>query len=198
MTGAARPLSICVFCGSSSSARPGRLAEAAALGEAIARRGARLVYGGGGVGLMGACSRAARQSGGAVLGVIPDFLTHVEAAPAGADIRVVASMHERKRMMFEELDAFVILPGAIGTLEEAIEVLSWRRLGLHAKPILIFNPEGFWDPLFALFERFIGEGLLPEAFGGCWRAIAGLDDLLAAIGALHPARDRAFAPVELP
>ncbi len=177
-----RRASICVFCGSSTNANHQRLREASEIGEAIANLGVRLVYGGGGVGLMGVCSAAARKAGGEVLGVIPAFLTHVEAAPAGSDIVVVETMHQRKRLMFEHSDAFVILPGAIGTLEEAIELLSWRRLGLHDKPILFFNPEGFWDPLFDLFQRFVAEDLLPAEFDGCWRAATRLDDLIAALG----------------
>ncbi len=173
--------SVCVYCGSSSQAAPERLKAAAQLGEAIAGKGLRLVYGGGGVGLMGACARAADAHGAIVLGIIPGFLTHVERPPEGATTVVVASMHERKMMMFEEADAFVVLPGAIGTLEEAIELLSWRRLGLHNKPIVFFNPEGFWDPLFGLFERFIGERLLPEEFKDCWRAVSDIDDVLPAL-----------------
>ena len=173
--------SVCVFCGSSSQAAPELLRAAAQLGEAIAGKGLRLVYGGGGVGLMGACARAADAHGATVVGIIPGFLTHVEKPPEGATTVVVASMHERKMLMFEEADAFVVLPGAIGTLEEAIELLSWRRLGLHTKPIVFFNPDGFWDPLFALFERFIGERLLPEEFNDCWRAVNSIEDVLPAL-----------------
>ena len=170
--------SVCVYCGSSSQAAPELLKAAARLGETIAAMGLRLVYGGGGVGLMGACARAADAHGGTVLGIIPGFLTRVEKPPEGATTVVVASMHERKMLMFEEADAFVVLPGAIGTLEEAIELLSWRRLGLHTKPIVFFNPDGFWDPLFSLFERFIGEKLLPEEFKDCWRAVDKIEDVL--------------------
>ena len=153
---------VCVFCGSSNAAAPELLEAAARLGRAIAGAGVRLVYGGGGVGLMGACARAADEAGGRILGVIPLFLTTVEKAPPGVSTVVVTSMHERKMRMFEESDAFVVLPGAIGTLEEVIELLSWRRLGLHAKPIVFYNPDGFWDPLFALFARFIEQHLLPD------------------------------------
>ncbi|MEO8925519.1 MAG: TIGR00730 family Rossman fold protein [Caulobacteraceae bacterium] len=176
--------SVCVFCGSSNTARPALLSAAAALGEILAREGVRLVYGGGGGGLMGACAGAARQAGGRVLGVIPRFLTHVEAAPAGADIVVVASMHARKMRMFEEADAFAVLPGAIGTLEEAIELLSWRRLGLHAKPIVFYNPENFWAPLFALFQQFIDARLLLPQFADCWRAVEGIEGVVPALRAI--------------
>jgi len=170
--------SICVFCGSSNSAAPELLDAAEQLGKGIASAGMRLVYGGGGVGLMGACARAADAAGGRILGVIPEFLTRIENAPASVDTVVVVSMHERKMRMFEEADGFAVLPGAIGTLEEVIELLSWRRLGLHAKPIVFYNPDAFWDPLFALFARFIDENLLPHAFNDCWRAVDNIDEVL--------------------
>ena len=174
-----RPLdSVCVYCGSSNHAAPPLLTAAARLGEAIARQGLRLVYGGGGVGLMGACARAADAAGGRVLGIIPGFLARVEQPPRGARTVVVTSMHERKMAMFEAADAFAVLPGAIGTLEEVIELLSWRRLALHAKPIVFYNPDGFWDPLFTLFERFIEDQLLPPAFNDCWRAVEDVDQVL--------------------
>ena len=93
-------------------------------------------------------------------------------------------MHERKMRMFEEADAFAVLPGAIGTLEEVIELLSWRRLGLHVKPIVFYNPGGFWNPLFALFSRFIDENLLPSAFNDCWREVGDIDDVLPLLAAM--------------
>ena len=176
--------SLGVFCGSSNGADPALIAAAARLGEILAREGLRLVYGGGGVGLMGACARAAHLAGGRVLGVIPGFLTLAESPPPMVETRVVASMHERKMTMFEEADAFAVLPGAIGTLEEAIELLSWRRLGLHAKPIVFYNPRGFWHPLFALFTQFIEAGLLPAEFADCWRAVADIGELIPALRAM--------------
>ena len=175
---------VCVFCGSSNAAAPELLEAAARLGRAIASADVRLVYGGGGVGLMGACARAADDAGGRILGVIPLFLTKVEKAPPGVSTVVVASMHERKMRMFEESDAFVVLPGAIGTLEEVIELLSWRRLGLHAKPIVFYNPDGFWDPLFTLFARFIEQHLLPAAFNDCWTAVGDIDEVLPTLAAM--------------
>ena len=176
--------SVCVYCGSSNGADPTLIAAAASLGEGLAREGLRLVYGGGGVGLMGACARAAHLAGGRVLGVIPGFLTAAESPPPMVDTVVVASMHERKMRLFEEADAFAVLPGAIGTLEEAIELLSWRRLGLHAKPIVFYNPDGFWGPLFALFQQFIDQGLLPAEFAECWRAVAEIAEVVPAIRAM--------------
>jgi uncharacterized protein (TIGR00730 family) len=175
---------VCVFCGSSNDAAPELLAAAARLGKAIAVANIRLVYGGGGVGLMGACARAADKAGGRILGVIPQFLTMVEQPPLGANTVVVASMHERKMRMFEEADAFAVLPGAIGTLDEVIELLSWRRLGLHAKPIAFYNPNGFWDPLFVLFARFIEQRLAPVAFNDCWAAVSDIDAVLPTLAAM--------------
>ena len=167
----ARRESVCVFCGSSNDAAPEWLAAAAELGRILARSELRLIYGGGGVGLMGACARAARDAGGAVLGVIPQFLTGYEHPLPDVETLIVGSMHQRKMRMFEEADAFIVLPGAIGTLEEAIELISWRRLGLHAKPIVFYNPDGFWDPLFALFHQFIDTRLVPPDFEESWRSV---------------------------
>ncbi len=184
-------MSVCVYCGSSNQAAPSLLAAAERLGAAIAAAGLRLVYGGGGVGLMGACARGADAHGGRVLGIIPDFLARIEQPPAGVETRVVKSMHERKMAMFEAADAFAVLPGAIGTLEEVIELLSWRRLALHAKPIVFYNPDGFWDPLFTLFDRFIDERLLPAAFADCWAAVSDIEAVLPTLAAMPRA---AFTP----
>ena len=175
---------VCVYCGSSGEADPALIAAAAALGETLAREGLGLVYGGGGVGLMGACARAAHLAGGRVLGVIPAFLVPAECPPPRVETRVVASMHERKMTMFDRADAFAVLPGAIGTLEEAIELLSWRRLGLHAKPIVFYNPGGFWDPLFALFTQFTERRLLPAEFAACWRAVGDIAEMLPTLRAM--------------
>ena len=152
--------SVCVYCGSSDAADPAFLADAASLGEAIAGAGLRLVYGGGGVGLMGACARAAHEAGGRVLGVIPDFLRGRERPLQDVETVVVDNMHQRKMMMFDQADAFVVLPGGIGTLEEIIELLSWRRIELHEKPSVFYSPCGFWAPLFLLFDHLIEARLL--------------------------------------
>jgi len=170
--------SVCVYCASSDAADPAFLAAASQLGAAIAGEGLRLVYGGGGVGLMGACARAAHAAGGRVLGVIPDFLTSQERQLTTVETVVVTSMHERKMMMFEASDAFAILPGAIGTLEEVIELLSWRRLGLHAKPIVFLDIKGFWQPLFVLFEHILEQKLMPIEFRETWRTVERVEDIL--------------------
>ena len=176
--------SVCVYCGSSDAADPAWLEAAADLGAALAADGLRLIYGGGGVGLMGACARAAHAGGGRVLGVMPQFLASREVVLDEIETVIVQSMHERKIRMFEEADAFVVLPGAIGTLEEAVELLSWRRLGLHAKPIVFYDPGDFWRPLFDLFDRFIAVRLVPEAFKSCWRSVDRIEAVIPALRAM--------------
>jgi uncharacterized protein (TIGR00730 family) len=185
--------SICVYCGSSDAADPALLAAATVFGQILARETIRLVYGGGGVGLMGACARAAHAAGGRVLGVMPEFLSQREILFDKVETIVVRSMHERKMLMFEEADAFVVLPGGIGTLEEAIELLSWRRLELHHKPIVFFNAQGFWEPLFAFFDHAIALKMAPEAFTTAWRAVDTIEAILPAIRAMA-----AVAPEDMP
>jgi uncharacterized protein (TIGR00730 family) len=170
--------SVCVYCASSNAADPAFLAAASELGVTLAREGLRLVYGGGGVGLMGACAKAAHAAGGRVLGIIPHFLTSHERPLAQVETVVVDSMHQRKMMMFEAADAFAILPGAIGTLEEVVELLSWRRLGLHAKPIVFLDINGFWQPLFSLFDHILEQNLMPPEFRETWRAVERVEDIL--------------------
>lgn len=150
--------SLCVYCGSRPGKSPVFEQTAIAIGREAAKRGCRIVYGGGKLGLMGATAGAARDAGGAVFGVIPDFLVELEGILDGVDHKVVDTMHERKMLMFEESDAILTLPGGIGTLEELIEVLSWARLSLHRKPIVVLNQDGFWAPLKQLFEHIVEEG----------------------------------------
>ena len=150
--------SLCIYCGSRSGKDPAFAEAAIAIGKEAAQRGCRVVYGGGKLGLMGATAGAARDANGAVFGVIPDFLVELEGILEGVDHKVVDTMHERKMLMFEESDAILTLPGGIGTLEELIEVLSWARLSLHKKPIVVLNLNNFWAPLKQLFEHIVGEG----------------------------------------
>jgi uncharacterized protein (TIGR00730 family) len=156
--------SICVYCGASDNVNAIYIRLAEALGRELAGRGIRLVYGGGGVGLMGACARAANGAGGDVLGIMPRFLLQKERIFKDVEHRIVEDMHTRKMMMFEEADAFIVLPGGIGTLEEAVEILSWARLGLHAKPMAFLDEDGFWQPFFDLIDRIIAGGFIPETF----------------------------------
>ena len=145
---------VCVYCGSGPGTNP-RFADAAqALGKIFAENHIRLVYGGGSVGLMGAIAKSALEHGGAVTGIIPDFLRARENALTKVQEMIVTpDMHERKRLMFERSDAFVALPGGVGTLEELVEMLTWQQLGRHAKPILLANIDGFWEPLLALLAH---------------------------------------------
>jgi uncharacterized protein (TIGR00730 family) len=145
---------VCVYCGSSPGTDPAYIAAAHVFGRILAENKIRLVYGGGSVGLMGAVAASARAKGGNITGIIPKFLIAREhPLHEGQELIVTHDMHERKRIMFERSDAFVALPGGVGTLEELIEQLTWAQLGRHKKPILIVNIGGFWDPLCALLEH---------------------------------------------
>jgi uncharacterized protein (TIGR00730 family) len=156
---------VCVYCGSSEGTDP-RYGEAAdELGAAIARMGARLVFGGGGRGLMGRAARAAMAAGGEVVGIIPSFLKErEEASLEWSEVVEVENMHQRKQLMFDRADAFVALPGGIGTLEELVEQLTWVQLDRHKKPVLIADVAGFWRPLLALMAHMRMEGFIREAF----------------------------------
>jgi uncharacterized protein (TIGR00730 family) len=157
--------SICVYCGSGPGTNPAFVAAARAFGRILAENGIRLVYGGGSVGLMGELAKSVVDHSGTVTGIIPEFLTVREFMFQRAQEMIVTrDMHERKRLMFEHADAFVALPGGIGTLEELVEQMTWAQLGRHKKPILIVNIERFWDPLCVLLDHmkqsaFIREGL---------------------------------------
>jgi uncharacterized protein (TIGR00730 family) len=157
--------SICVYCASGPGNNPAFMQAAARFGRILAENGIRLVYGGGAVGLMGALAESVLDHGGLVTGVIPDFLVNREHMLVRVQERIVTpDMHERKRVMFERADAFVALPGGVGTLEELVEQLTWAQLGRHKKPILILNVDRFWDPLCVLLDQmeevaFIRPGL---------------------------------------
>jgi hypothetical protein len=173
--------SACVFCGSSDEADPEFLDAAGALGKALADASIKLVYGGGGVGLMGAVARAAHEAKGEVLGIIPTFLVGKERALETVEHIIVDNMHERKMLMFQRSDSFIILPGGIGTLEEVVELLSWRRLDLHAKPVVFYNPRGFWEPLFKLFQHTVDERLTPPEFMQAWVSVDTVEAVVPAL-----------------
>ena len=157
MTGTTK--SVCVYCGSRDGARPEYREEATRLGEVIAAEDWRLVYGAGDIGLMGAAARAAQEAGADTFGVIPAHLLQREAGKRDlARFIVTENMHERKKVMFMNSDAIVVLPGGAGSLDEFFEVLTWRQLGLHKRPIFLLNTEGYWDPLVALIDHVIAEG----------------------------------------
>lgn len=174
--------SVCVYCGSSESTRPEYLDLATRFGQALAARGLRLVYGGGSIGLMGRCARAAHEAGGDVLGIMPRFLERREIVLKDVPHRMVDTMHERKMIMFEESDAFVVLPGGIGTLEEAVETISWRRLDLHKKPLVFFSEDDFWQPFFDLMQHTIDANLTPASFADAIVSAKTIEECFAALG----------------
>jgi uncharacterized protein (TIGR00730 family) len=179
------PFTVTVFCGSHSGVRPAYREAAAALGAGIARAGFRLVFGGGHVGLMGTLADAALAEGGTVIGIIPEFLEKAEVAHTGlAELVVTPSMHARKKLMFDLADAFVTLPGGIGTLDETIEVLTWRQLRLHHKPLLLCDVEGSAAPLAALIERMIEEGFTLAEARTYFERLSGVEATLARLAAL--------------
>ncbi|WP_299438256.1 TIGR00730 family Rossman fold protein [uncultured Rhodospira sp.] len=156
--------SLCVFCGAKPGNNPALADAARTLGTAIGQSGRTLVFGGGRVGLMGELARATRDAGGHVAGFIPEHLERAERADKTLpELHVVSDMHTRKLGMFERADAFCILPGGLGTLDETFEILTWRQLGLHDKPIALLNVEGFWDPLLEVIDRIIVEGFYHTA-----------------------------------
>ncbi len=151
--------SVCVYCGSSFGHSMRHREAAGRLGTLLAERGITLVYGGGGVGLMGALAQAALSAGGQVIGVIPRFLKRAERGLHQLTrIEVVESMHARKERMFALADAFIVLPGGFGTLDETVEMLTWRQLGLHDKPIVLINLDGYWQPLSQLADHIVAAG----------------------------------------
>lgn len=165
------PSRIGVFCGSRAGTQPEYLRAAADVGKAIAERGGTLVYGGGGVGVMGAVSRAADRAGAQVIGVIPASLHERERLDnACGEIRIVEDMHSRKALMYELAEAFVVLPGGYGTMDELMEVATWNQLGFHRRPLVLANVSGFFDPLLALLDRMAADGFIHAAERGLIRA----------------------------
>lgn len=159
--------SICVYCGSSPGRGEVYLEAGRVLGRSIAASGLRLVYGGGTKGIMGAVSAGTREAGGKVMGIIPRFLMNTEATESALarldELVVTEDMHERKHRMFEESDAFVALPGGIGTVEEIVEIMTWAQLGRHRKPIVYGNIDGFWNPMLKLIDHMRAEGFVHTA-----------------------------------
>ena len=174
---------VCVYCGSSQGHDPRFVAAARRFGEILAVNRIGLVYGCGSIGLMGTIARAVHDHGGEVIGIIPEFLKVQERLfTDAAEIVITADMHERKRLMFERADAFVALPGGVGTLEEVIEQLTWAQLGRHRKPILIANIAGYWDPLLVMFDHLLSLGFLTN--GRLGHLVAdNVDDILPTLAA---------------
>lgn len=167
-----RQKSICVYCGSRAGTDPAYIAQAEAFGRAIAEEGWRLVYGAGDVGMMGAVARSAQAAGGETFGVIPQHLVAWEVGKTDLTSYVVTeTMHERKKVMFMNCDAVVVLPGGAGSLDELFEVLTWRQLGLHQKPIFLMNINGYWDPLLDLLHHVTKHGFADFSLHGFYEAV---------------------------
>lgn len=179
-----KPANICVYCGSQAGADPTTLEAATRFGELLAASGVGLVYGGASIGVMGALARAVMENGGRAVGVIPDFLANVEVKMEGlSELIVTRSMHERKQIMFERSDAFVAMPGGIGTLEELVEMLTWAQLGRHQHPIILANLNGFWDPLVELLDHMIRQNFTASNIRRFYGVVDKVDDILPRIEA---------------
>ncbi|MDG4648773.1 TIGR00730 family Rossman fold protein [Roseibacterium sp. SDUM158017] len=175
-------ISICVYCGSRTGADPAFMADATALGTALAEAGLRLVYGAGDVGLMGAVARAAQAAGGDTFGVIPGHLLAREVGKRDLTTFIVTeTMHERKKVMFMNADAIVMLPGGAGSLDEFFEVLTWRQLGLHEKPIYLLDTAGYWGPMRALLDHVVAQGFAEASLLDYFRSVPDVPALMAAL-----------------
>ncbi|MEE9141059.1 MAG: TIGR00730 family Rossman fold protein [Alphaproteobacteria bacterium] len=174
--------SLCVYCGSSSRVAPHHFEAASRLGAILAQRRIRLIFGGGHVGLMGLMADAALAGGGEVIGVIPDFIEDLEVAhPDVTELVVVDSMHARKQKMFELADAFAVLPGGLGTLDETLEIITWKQLNIHDKPIVLVDVEGYWAPLRGLIDKLVDEGFAgPDALN-FFTVVTRVEDVLPAL-----------------
>lgn len=174
--------SVCVYCGSRPGADPHFVKEAETLGRELAASGVRLVFGGASIGIMGAVARAVLGAGGKVTGVIPHFLKEIEVPLEGVSERVLTkTMHERKQIMFDRSDAFVIMPGGIGTLEETFEMLTWRQLKRHDKPIVVVNTNGYWTPFVTLIDHIVREGFAGAEIADLITVVPGAKDVIPAI-----------------
>lgn len=175
---------VCVYCGARGGNDPLYMAQAKALGTTLAAEGWQLVYGAGDVGLMGAVARAAQSAGGDTLGVIPVHLLKMEVGKTDLTRFVVTeTMHERKKVMYMNSDAIVVLPGGAGSLDEFFEVLTWAQLGLHGKPIVVVNANGYWDPLVALMEKVVEEGFAERSILGFFTVVPDAEAALAHLDA---------------
>lgn len=171
--------SVCVYCGSSKTSNPAFDAPTIQLGRALAKEGMTLVYGGGSPGLMGKVANACMEAGGKVIGIIPDHILKLEIRHNSlTELHVVESMHVRKQMMAERADAFVILPGGIGTLDEAFEILTWKYLGIHSKLVIIANIDGYWDPFLSLMNHMQDHGFVREDHMRTFVEVKSIEDLM--------------------
>jgi len=196
-TGKRRIRNICVYCGSNAGTNPAYATAALQLGQSMADAGIGLVYGGGGLGLMGELARSVLAHGGRVTGIIPAFLSKKERMLRDVtELIVVDDMHQRKKLMFDKSDAFVALPGGIGTLEELVEQLTWAQLGRHTKPIVLVDIEGFWTPFLELIRHMKAQSFIRPNMDVSFRTVEHVEDVLPAIyAAAEPRRVEAEAVV---
>jgi uncharacterized protein (TIGR00730 family) len=179
---------VCVYCGSAVGLDPRYHEAARELGLALAAAGIELVFGGGRVGLMGVVADAVLAGGGRVVGIIPDRLRAAELAHKGVtELVIAASMHDRKRLMAERADAFAVLPGGIGTLDETFEILTWRQLGLHDKPIFLVDVAGYWQPLRSLFDHLAAHGFTAMLVPGLLEIVTSVAELMTVLTQPQPA-----------
>jgi uncharacterized protein (TIGR00730 family) len=189
--------SLCVYCGSSDAGPPSHRTAAAALGRQLAECGIELVFGGGRVGLMGIVADSALRAGGRVVGIIPEHLVRAEVGHAKvSELLIVETMHERKQAMFTRADAFAMLPGGAGTLDETFEILTWKQLALHDKPIIIANLDGYWQPFLDLIEATIANNYAKPSFRNFYKVVDRIEEILPALAAA-PAPQLADQPHRL-
>lgn len=178
--------SVCVYCGSRPGNIPRYTVEAEALGAGIAERGWQLVYGAGDVGLMGSVARAAQAGGADTFGVIPRHLVNWEVGKTDLTRYVVTeTMHERKKVMFMNCDAVVVLPGGAGSLDELFEVLTWRQLGLHEKPVVLVNVDGYWDPLIVLLDHVVSQGFADGTLLDYFKVVPNAEETLSSLNPIQ-------------
>jgi uncharacterized protein (TIGR00730 family) len=181
--------SLCVFCGSQVGTGPTPAALATSLGRACAGRDIELIQGGGAIGLMGVVADAAKAAGGRVTGIIPGFLERPEIAHQGLDeLVVVDSMHARKQRMFARADAFAVLPGGIGTLDEMVEIVTWKQLRQHDKPIFLLDPEDYWAPFQALIAHIVAHGFAQADIAALYEVVDSVEALFASLNDAPAAR----------
>ena len=178
---------MCVYCGSAGAVDQRYRAAAEELGGSLARAGIEVIYGGGRIGLMGLLADAALAAGGRVVGIIPGLLRDAELAHPGASELVIAGgMHDRKRLMAERAEAFAVLPGGIGTLDETFEILTWRNLGLHDRPIFLVDVNGYWRPLRELLDHLVAQGFVKSLVPRLLTIVPGIAELMAALAHAQP------------
>jgi uncharacterized protein (TIGR00730 family) len=181
------PRSLCVYCGSSTGAAPAYRQAAAAIGHLLGENRIDVIYGGGRVGLMGVVADAALAAGGRVVGVIPRHIVEMEVAHEKlSELHVVATMHQRKKMMVDRAEAFLVLPGGLGTLDETFEILTWKQLGLHDRPVVLLNVEGYWDPILAFIDHAVAQGFIRERHARLFQVVDQVDAVIPLLAASAP------------